>query len=71
MCAGNIRALAHLMHTKLKKLTCACIIARNLGIRMLASEHTLHMRDARHKCALHEPRTLYMCGVATVDVRIQ
>ena len=58
MLTGNTRAFARLTHAKLQKMACARIGACNFGIRTLASEHILHIKDARHKCALHEPCTL-------------
>ena len=56
----NMRAFAHLTCAKLKKLACACIVACNFGICKLASEYTLHLRDAHHEYALHEPHTLHV-----------
>ena len=63
MCAGT-RVFAHLMRVKLQKLVCA----RNFGVRMRASEHTRHMRNARHELALGFPH--YTCIVTTGAVAV-
>ena len=53
---------------KLQKLACAHTVARNFGMRMRVSEHTQHMRNARHELALGLPH--YMCGVTTGTVAV-
>ena len=60
--------LAHLTHVKLQKLVCACTVASNFGVRKRASEHTRHMRNARHELALGLPH--YTCGVTTGTVAV-
>ena len=60
--------LARLMCAKLKKLACACTVARDFGVRMRDSKHTRHTRDARHEFALGLPH--YMCGVTTGTVAV-
>ena len=60
--------LARLTHVKLQKLVCACTVARNFGVRTQASEHTRHMRNARHELALGFPH--YTCGVTTGTVAV-
>ena len=60
--------LANLMHVKLQKLACVRTVARNFGVHTWASEHTRHMRNARHKLALGLPH--YTCGVTTGTVAV-
>ena len=60
--------LARLMHAKLQKLSCACTVACDFGVRMWDSKHTRHTRDARNELALGLPH--YMCGVTTGTVTV-
>ena len=53
---------------KLKKLACACTIARDFGVRMRDSKHIQYMRDARHELALGLPH--HTCGVTTGTVAV-
>ena len=55
---------ARLTCVKLQKLVCV----RNFGVRTRASEHTRHMRNARHELALSLPH--YTCGVTTGTVAV-
>ena len=59
---------ARLTRVKLQKLACACTVARNFGVRMRASEHTRHTRNARHELALGLPH--YTCRVTTGTVAV-
>ena len=61
-------ALARLTRVKLQELACARTVACNFGLRMWASEHTRHTRNARHELALGLPH--YMCGVTTGTVAV-
>ena len=54
-----MRVPAHLTLAKLKSWHMHALL-HSFGVRMLASEHTLHTRDARHERELHEPRTLHV-----------
>ena len=63
-----MRVLARLTRVKLQKLACARTVACNFGVRMLASEHTRHTRNARHEHALGLPH--YTCGVTTGTVAV-
>ena len=56
------------MRVKLQKLACVCTIAHNFGVRTRASEHTQHMRNARHELTLGLLH--YMCGVTTGTVAV-
>ena len=58
--------LARLTHAKLKKLACACTVARDFGMHMRDNEHTRHTRDARHELAFRLPH--FTCGVTTGTV---
>ena len=50
------------------KLACACTVAHNFGVRMWASKHTRHTRNARHEFALSLPH--HACGVTTGTVAV-
>ena len=64
----HTRVLEHLMCAKLKKLTSACTVACDFGVRMRDSKHMRHTRDARHELALGLPH--YACGVTTGTVAV-
>ena len=64
----HTRVLACLTYVKLQNLACACTVARNFGMRMWASEHTRHTRNARHELALGLPHYTYGLTTGTVAV---
>ena len=65
---GHTRVLAHLTCAKLKKLVCACTVARDFGVRTRDSKHMRHTRDACHELVLGLPH--YTCGVTTGTVAV-
>ena len=60
--------LVHLMRAKVKKLACACTVARDFVVRMQDSKHTRHIRNARHELTLGLPH--YTCSVTTGTVAV-
>ena len=64
----HTRVLALLTSVKLQKLVCARTVARNFGVRMQASKHKRHTRNAHHELALGLPH--YTCGVTTGTVAV-
>ena len=56
------------MHAKVKKLACACTVARNFGVCTWDSKHMRHTRDACQELALGLPH--YTCGVTTGTVAV-
>ena len=60
-----MHVLACLTHVKLQKLACVRTVAHNFGVRMRASEHTRHTRNARHELTPH-----YTCGVTAGTVAV-
>ena len=52
----------------LKKLVCACTIARNFGMHTRDSKHMRHTRDACHELELGLPH--YTCDITTGTVAV-